>query len=44
MEPRVWKWCLFEYKHMSPYTYVFTNGKPVLAPGLVEMLRRQKGF
>ncbi len=27
-----------------PYKYVLKDGKPVLAPGLVEMLRRQKGF
>ncbi|MEM4247134.1 MAG: SAM-dependent methyltransferase [Candidatus Woesearchaeota archaeon] len=27
-----------------PYKYVLKGGKPVLAPGLVEMLRRQKGF
>jgi ribosome biogenesis SPOUT family RNA methylase Rps3 len=27
-----------------PYKYVIRDGKPVLAPGLVEMLRRQKGF
>ncbi len=27
-----------------PYMYVLKDGKPVLAPGLVEMLRRQKGF
>lgn len=29
---------------MLPYKYVLSNGKPVLAPGLVEMLRRQKSF
>ncbi len=27
-----------------PYKYVLRDGKPVLAPGLVEMLRKQKGF
>jgi len=27
-----------------PYKYVIRDGKPILAPGLVEMLRRQKGF
>ncbi len=27
-----------------PYTYVLKRGKPVLPPGLVTMLRRQKGF
>jgi len=27
-----------------PYTYVLRKGKPVLPPGLADMLCRQKGF
>ncbi len=27
-----------------PYTYVLRNGKPVMPPGLAQMLKKQKGF
>ncbi len=27
-----------------PYRYLLVNGKPMLPPGLVEMLKKQKGF
>lgn len=29
---------------LLPYRYVVKNRKPVLAPGLIEMLKKQKGF
>lgn len=35
---------VFMQSVMLPSPYVLNDGKPVLAPGLVEMLRRQKGF